>query len=655
MQKTKQQSAIAIFVNSIAIAAAAALLAPAAFAGESSKGAEPAARIEGKHIDVCALPDGRLRILDKRGGNVFEQLVPSNKILSVSQSGQTIEICMDAGGFRAVASVKICSDSAFELAISADSKTKMEKPLAFPPAWKMEKSDTGIYPLGTGYAFPVDMPKIPVSAKTACCGGANWSMALSAVKRGDSVLVSAAATPCDALVVNEYKEGLMHTAFEWISQKGQFEYDRKMRFFVGDGLVDAMGQYRKWREENGFVKTLKQKAETSPRVNLLRGAANVWLWDDNATNRLYARPENPNAPKRDPRKIADEMVALGMRRVLWNNFEGETLQDCLYLQKLGFLVGKYDIYRDVLPKTLVDKVIEFRVKRSVNTKYWPDIVRIGKHGDMALAWQVHGKDAKMYYQHSVCEICAFELTKINVPKDLKNVPYDARLIDVQAQSNPVECYSPKHPATRTESFKNIALQQKFLGGLGLVRGVECGQEYFVAEYEYAEGLLSPYPFRIPDAGRRMTDRLKRSELNPEMESFMLNPKYRIPLWELAYHDCAVNYWYWGVSSCICPEIMHKFDAFDALYGYPPIYSLDVSGWNLLKEKIAESYKRVSPIAELVGFEKMTNFEYLTDDKLVQKTTFSNGASVVANFGESDYALPGGKTVRPWSFALVFDR
>ncbi|MFR6034756.1 MAG: hypothetical protein ACLUKN_17220 [Bacilli bacterium] len=65
-----------------------------------------------------------------------------------------------------------------------------------------------------------------------------------------------------------------------------------------------------------------------------------------------------------------------------------------------------------------------------------------------------------------------------------------------------------------------------------------------------------------------------------------------PLWELVYHDCVINYWYWGDSNCCSPELMYKFDNFNALYGYPPIYSLDVTHWNELKDKIAASYKGV---------------------------------------------------------------
>ena len=38
---------------------------------------------------------------------------------------------------------------------------------------------------------------------------------------------------------------------------------------------------------------------------------------------------------------------------------------------------------------------------------------------------------------------------------------------------------------------------------------------------------------------------KSSTPPPDILKFMVGPEYRIPLFELVYHDCVVDYWYWG--------------------------------------------------------------------------------------------------------------
>ena len=629
---------------------AAGLLAACSCFCSSSDSDLHLARIQNGDFMLSLGKSGEISLWDRRGGGLYRQLAPAScTVKNVSSDGASISYDIYFSGFEIRANLKFAGDSEFELTLSGSGD--MPKSIDYPAAWKMGKGDVGLYPIGTGYAFPVDMENIPLPERQSCVRGVGWSMGMYAFKRGDFYLLSAVEQGVDAEILNFKSEGLCHTAVRWIPEKGKFGYDRKVRFITGRTLPETMSAYREYRKSMGYVKTLAEKARELPHLERMKGAADFWIWDDNMTNRLYGRPEIPNRPKRDVREIAGEMLKLGIDRVLWNYVEPETPEDCRYLEGLGFIVGKYDIYRDVLPADIAHKIIKCRVERSVNTKYWPDIVNIDENGERRKAWKVHGTDGKMYWQNSVCEIAAYELTKINVPAELEKIPYNSRFIDVQAATQVRECYNPKHPATRRVGADYIRRQQDYLSSLGLINGVECGHEIYAAHYHYAEGLLSPSKFRIPDSGRKMTHVHTRSNMPAATEKFMLNPEFRVPLWELVYHDCVINYWYWGDSNCCCPELMYKFDNFNALYGYPPIYSLDVTHWNELKDKIAASYKRASAVAREVAFERMTNFEYLTADKKVQRTTFANGVSVTANFSDKEYDAGGGKKIAPWSYSM----
>ncbi len=345
------------------------------------------------------------------------------------------------------------------------------------------------------------------------------------------------------------------------------------------------------------------------------------------------------------------MRELGMSHILWNSFEGETPETCETLRRMGFLVGKYEVYRDVIPKPLVDLIVPYRVKRSVNTPFWPEIVRQESDGSPAKSWALHGLDGAMHPQHAVCEIPALALTMRNVPPDVKRVGYNSRFIDVQAGTGLTECYAPEHPTTRSSAAKYIQMQEQFLADLGLVNGVEVGAEMFAANFHYSEGMMSLPIYRAEDCGRRMCTMYFGDEIPAQIRDYMLNAKYRIPLWQMLYHDCVVSYWYWGDSTNSVPELMPLRDLFCALYGEPPLYSLNVSQWNEWKGKIAESYHRATPVAERTFSEKMVSFEYLTADKLVQQTRFANGATVTANFSEADFTLPSGEVLPPLQYRL----
>ena len=127
---------------------------------------------------------------------------------------------------------------------------------------------------------------------------------------------------------------------------------------------------------------------------------------------------------------------------------------------------------------------------------------------------------------------------------------------------------------------------------------------------------------------------------------MLNPKYRAPLWELVFHDCVQSYWYWGDSHNCCPELMDQRDRFCMLYGQPPLFSFNVGNWEKLKDRITASYHKTVSLAKKVGYATMDRFDYLTEDRMVQQTTFSDGTVVTVNFSDEVYTdsivtlLPG---------------
>jgi len=179
-----------------------------------------------------------------------------------------------------------------------------------------------------------------------------------------------------------------------------------------------------------------------------------------------------------------------------------------------------------------------------------------------------------------------------------------------------------------------------LNDIGLVSGTEVGCEDVVANINYQEGMMSPPLYRAYDSGRRMTTLYYDDNIDEKIHKYMLNPVYRVPLWELVYHDCVVSYWYWGDSTNSCPELIKKRDLFCALYGLPALYSFDVADWEKLKKDIIASYHRTSDIAAKTGYYRMMSFEYVTDDKLVQKTTFENGIEVIANFSDKAVEYQG---------------
>jgi hypothetical protein len=91
---------------------------------------------------------------------------------------------------------------------------------------------------------------------------------------------------------------------------------------------------------------------------------------------------------------------------------------------------------------------------------------------------------------------------------------------------------------------------------------------------------------------------------------------------------------------------------ELLYGVPPLYHLNPGEFERRRGEILEHYAFFSPLHREVGVLPMTDFAYLTGDRMVQRTRFGEAVEVVANFSEKAYEEAGGRVVPARSVVAV---
>jgi hypothetical protein len=129
----------------------------------------------------------------------------------------------------------------------------------------------------------------------------------------------------------------------------------------------------------------------------------------------------------------------------------------------------------------------------------------------------------------------------------------------------------------------------------------------------------------------------------------IGAEYRVPLWELVFHDCVISTWYWGDSSDFllqaAPEVTARKDAFNILYGTIPLLWANKEGsWQKDRDMFLRTYRNTCKLHEVIAGTEMLSHEFLTRDRQVQRTRFSDGTEVVVNFGRTPYAaVSGGRT------------
>ena len=89
--------------------------------------------------------------------------------------------------------------------------------------------------------------------------------------------------------------------------------------------------------------------------------------------------------------------------------------------------------------------------------------------------------------------------------------------------------------------------------------------------------------------------------------------------------------------------------FNVLYGVPPMFMFDRKLWETTKARFVSSYQNTCPHIRRVGYQEMTDHQFLTPDRNVQQTHFGNGVVITVNFGLADYALSDGRVLKSMSY------
>ncbi len=511
-----------------------------------------------------------------------------------------------------------------EVVIEIASTGNMETALAFPAPFESKPGEFLILPVNEGISYPVDDESLP-EMSFYLYGGHGLCMGWYGSTDTKRALLTLVETPDDATVRLPRADGRLVLAPHWQPQKGQFGPPRRIRYTLFDsgGYVAMCKRYRRYAKEIGLLKTLAQKRDANPNVDKLVGAVNVWSF-------------GPRGPE-----MCRQMQASGIDRILWSARSKPDEIDAM--NAMGVLTSRYDIFQDCMNPANFDKLRGLHGDWTSDA--WPDGIMIDARGDWIRGWRVKGKDGEMYPCGVLCDRLAPDYARRRIPPELETHAYQCRFIDTTTASPWRECYSDTHPLTRSESRHwKMELLRVMSEELDLVTGSETGHDAAVPYVHYFEGMMSLGPYRVPDAGRRMLE--PWDEVPERVAKFQTGHYYRLPLWELVYHDCVVAQWYWGDYNNKLPKLWDRRDLLNTLYGTPPMFMFNSKIWEENRDRFVKSYETIAPVARTTGYREMLSHEWLTGDHAVQQTRFVGDLVVTVNLGDKPYTMPDGKPLAP---------
>ncbi|HVU89659.1 MAG TPA: glycoside hydrolase [Pirellulales bacterium] len=315
----------------------------------------------------------------------------------------------------------------------------------------------------------------------------------------------------------------------------------------------------------------------------------------------------------------------------------------------GLLVGPYDSY---------------------HTIHAPNTTR--RHSDeVDVTWETASFDWRLFRQGPVlsrdCKpvpgfqgtgfalspIAAFPYVKSRVSRMMRRGEYSAWFVDCDAAGELLDDFSSQHTASQRGDANWRLRRLKWISNTwGIPVGSEGGAAFAVPAIDFAHGIATPViGFGDPDltdpksqywlGGNWPSDgpRLFMSSvpLKPEYQAIYFEPRFRLPLYQTVFHDSLISTHHWTTGSLKFLDQAATVELIDMLYCVPPLYHLNLDEYAARRDRICRHYQVFTRVHRLLAGKRMTAFDILTEDRLVQRTSFGNRSVIVANFGESPYS------------------
>ncbi|WP_150467226.1 glycoside hydrolase [Francisella sp. SYW-9] len=310
-------------------------------------------------------------------------------------------------------------------------------------------------------------------------------------------------------------------------------------------------------------------------------------------------------------------------------------------KKAGYLIAPYDSYNSLIEKN----------PDSMPTAYFATKENFF---DKAAIIKQNGKYLQGFLdgQRELNSSYAMPQVKLRLNKaiNIYNTKFNSWFFDSDGAGALYNDFSTKHPQTKAQDAQNKIDYFKWAAKhYNLVVGTEDGKDYIAPVAVYGQGLVSQ---GIWDKDMRKNKNSKYymgsywsptgipprygkpTPLKPLLSYIYYNPTFEVPLYQMVYNNSIITSDHWEYATFKFPSQIKNNILKTFLYNYPPLLHLDRKAWEQQKNLLSKYLPVWSKWHKVLVQQKMTNFSYLSKDKLLQSTQFSNGVMVIANFADS---------------------
>ena len=405
----------------------------------------------------------------------------------------------------------------------------------------------------------------------------------------------------------------------WLASLGSLRYPRRLAIQAhgSRGYVESCEIYRRWLDEKGWTRTLRDKIKQNPEREKLIGSTHIDVYGGYP----HYAPEAPAsrefhlcADRRHRRQPAQRTETRPRVDTAWGTFENYPPNCWPINSKRGGAV---------------------EWKKAVDAAKRAGYLIAGYHAYSPMLEQDPNFDPRLVYQPEpdapdparrlrvmrwlrTCGSLSLDYARRNLPRELEAAGQTGDFTDIIGTHPGSECYDTTHhrhnaPLTREQDIRNHnALLSYIHDELNLPSWIERGSAAMLKTTDAFHGAA-------------------------EMERQFAAIGIAVPLLSLVAHDCVVVRQHPEQTHRDPEGQFHTRLLMNIVQGNPPIHCVQAWEYAARKQDIAALHNVLAKIHRQVGLAKMTEHRFLpgiygTDNFHVQKSVFSDGTRIYVNFG-----------------------
>ncbi|MEO8489267.1 glycoside hydrolase [Pseudomonas sp.] len=315
----------------------------------------------------------------------------------------------------------------------------------------------------------------------------------------------------------------------------------------------------------------------------------------------------------------------------------------------GYLMAPYDSYETALSATENPDW----TTAHLGARAHRDCAIVLKDGKLQIGFQQSG--------HYIDPRCIRPMLEARVRAVRAKAGFNAWFLDAYAAGMVFDSYRESAPMTQAQNTEgNIDASRWINTVLKLPAGSEDGNASTAQGILFAHGMQTPVigwgdrqmtqdkqsPYYVGDwyPPEQPTVFFKPVPLKEPFRTLYFDPTMRLPLYQAVFHGSVITTHHWLFDSLKLSNVRAENELTQLLYNVPPLYHLTDATLEQRLPMIQRQDRFFRPLHQRLAAQTMTDFRWLTADKQVQETTFTDGTRLVANFSAVEQEGYAGRSV-----------